>query len=68
MKEFWITVYNVSESKVKKLVADHKTRTIHSTILPKKSLIFGNATDEEIDAIVDDIVKLGYDYGVTRRG
>ena len=67
MKEFWITVYKISEPKVKKLLDPHKTRTIHCTILPEKTLIFGTATDKEIDAIIDDIIKLGKDYGVTRR-
>lgn len=67
MKEFWITVYKLEEKKARQLWLDHKTRTIHCTVLPDKTGIYGTATDAEINAIIDDIIKLGKDYGVTRK-
>jgi hypothetical protein len=65
MKEFWITVYKLKEHQAKTLWNNHKTRTIHCTVLPDKTGIYGTATDQEINAIVNDIIALGKDYGFT---
>lgn len=67
MKEFWITVYKLDEQQARRLWEKHKTRTIHCTVLPDKTGIYGTATDEEINSIVDDIIILGKDYGVSRK-
>ena len=67
MREFWITVYKLEEKQARKLWDDHKTKTIHCTVLLDRTSIYGTATDNEIDSIINDIIKLGKDYGVTRR-
>lgn len=68
MYEFFITVYELGEENSKVLYNKHKTKTIHCTVLLDKTGFYGTATDEQINNIIDDIIKLGKDYGVTRRG
>lgn len=64
MKEFWITVYGLSDTEAKQLWLEHKTGTIHCTVFPEKTFIYGTADESRIANIVDSIIKLNKDYGI----
>lgn len=64
--DFWITVQELSEAQSKELWLQHRSNTIHCTVFPTKAFIYGVASEPKITSIIDDIVKLGKDYGLTR--
>ncbi len=65
--DFWIRVQDISDDEAKKLWLRHRNNTIHCTVFPDKTFIYGVATDKAICAIVDDINGLHKDYGLTRQ-
>lgn len=62
--DFWITIQNLDEQEAKNLYQRHYAGSIHCTVFPEKTFIYGVAAEHRINAIVDDIKNLGNDYGL----
>ena len=67
MKDFWITIYHLDEDAAKKLWLNHKTGSIHCTVFPEKTFIYGQADQTRIQSIIDEIITLGKDYGIVSK-
>lgn len=65
--DFWITVQGLEEEAAKNLWLTHKSGTIHCTVFPDKAFIYGVAGEEKIQSIINDVLKLGKDYGLVRK-
>lgn len=64
MLDFWVTIQGLEEDKAKLLYQKHHNGSIHCTVFPEKTFIYGVATQDKINAIVDDIIALNKDYGL----
>lgn len=67
VQDFWITIQDLAEDKAKQLYQNHYSGSIHCMVFPDKAFIYGVATEERINAILEDIKLLGNDYGVVRK-
>ena len=65
--DFWITIQDLGDEQAKKLWLTHRRGSIHCTVFPDKAFIYGVTDEEKIQAIIDDIIKLGKDYGLVRK-
>ena len=67
MREFWITIEHMDEQEARTLWKKHKGKDINCTVMFDRVFIYGIADEQTIGNIVDDIITLGKDYGLTSK-